>query len=140
MKKIKMLSMMLVAVCAVSFAQDKKAPNNVTKVSKFEAGTSLTHTDIGFLDMVATGSTSTSRGQEKKEVMVDKSKFVEGQKLTKEEAALINKAIDANAKTNKDRVAKAPGEEKGPKGRCAVVCYYYYYDAYGNWVYYWYCC
>ncbi len=127
MKKFTILTLMLFAVCAVTFAQDAK--KNATKVAKFEAGKALSKADLGFLAVVANGPEK-SRGAAGAAVTVDKTKFAVGQKLTKADADLLNAKASAYGKVQKEPDTKTRG----------AVCYYYYCDGYGNCYYVYYYC
>lgn len=122
---------------AVAQKADKdKAMNSATKVDKFTAGKTLGANDVGFLNMVAETKMDKSRGKEApKDVMMGSKKYSVGDKLTADDVSTINKAVAEYSKKHKDNVSK---DEK--KSRGSDTCYYYcYYDAYGNYVCYWYC-
>src|SRR6188508_373357 len=123
MKKISILIIMLFAGYAATYAQD------TTKVSKFVEGYTLSKADVAFINVLVNGPEK-SRGSAATEATVDKSKFAAGQKITKEQADLLNTKATAYGKTQK----KASGKSRG------AVCYYLYCDGYGNCYYIYYYC
>lgn len=134
MKKGKFsLLLMLVAVATMFATTTVKAEGDgkkdATKVSKIEAGTTLGDKEVGLLNVVANGPDVKSRGAAK-EVTLNKVTYKAGQKLTKEEAEAINKAVAEYYKGHKEPDAKTRG----------AVCYYYYCDYYGNCYYVYYYC
>lgn len=144
MKKTKLTTpvvMMAVAVftfqtAAAQSATDKgNTKNEAKEISKFEKGKIIGTNDLSFLEMLALDGAIKSRGkvEAKKEVTLNGKTFKAGEKLSEEDAALVNKAVAEFNKKHKP--AKAEGKARG-----AADCYYYcYYDYYGNYVCYWYC-
>jgi hypothetical protein len=145
MKTIKFSSMvMLVSLFMMSAnfvkaqgADKDKAKSGATKISRFEAGRTLSEADLSFLKMV-NGETGKDRGKsDSKEVVINKKKYSTGQKITKEDAAAISQKITAYGKAHKAEKATDNGANGKSRGS---DCYYYcYYDAYGNYICYWYC-
>jgi hypothetical protein len=137
---MKMMKYLLVAgaflFTTAAFAQDAKAKakEGAKEVSKFEAGKKLTAEDLGFLDLVYNSEGGKSRGKNA-EINVAGHHLHADHALTETEATEINKKI-ADYKT----ANKPEKKEGGSKSRGAGDCYYYcYYDAYGNYICYWYC-
>jgi hypothetical protein len=129
MKRIKLLfSMSLLLLASVSFGQTEKT------ISSFNAGTTLTADDIGFLSMVANADLSVSRGSEAPSATIGGVTYKAGHVLTTPQSKSIQKAVKAFQKTY-----KAPSASRG-----AGLCYYWYYycDAWGYcyWYKYWYYC
>lgn len=118
-------------------AQDKdkkKATANPTKISKFEAGRTVSEADLGFLNAVIAGKGSKSRGAATDAVTIGGSTIKVGQTLNEEEVRAIERAIQ-DSKNKK----KVKNKDKS-RGDCNLWCYYYLQDAYGYWYYYYYCC
>ena len=129
MKRIKiLLAATMLLMASVVFGQAEKT------VSKFEEGTVLTDSDIGFLSLVGNAQLEASRGAGVREATVSGVTYRVGQTLTRTNAKSLNKAIKAFQKTY-----KAPDASRG-----AGLCYYWYYycDWYGYcwWYKYWYYC
>lgn len=123
--------LLLMAFCSTAFAQ--KA-DNVKNVSKFADGTVLTDVDLGFLNMAT--NAAKSRGDETtKSVTMGKNTFTAGQKLSKTDAAAINKFVNGYTKTHKG----ASKTSMKAKSRGSNYCYWYYYCWGGYCRYYWYC-
>ncbi len=140
--KITTLVLMLAAVgcsfktaSAQSDANKDEAKKGAKEITKFAANKILGDNDLSFIDMLSVKDATMSRGkgEAKKEVTLKGKTFTAGEKLSEEDAAIINKAIAEYNKTNKP--TKAEGKSRG-----SADCYYYcYYDYYGNYVCYWYC-
>ena len=132
MKKLKILGVILMtAICSVAFAQKKEDVKNVSKIAE---GTALTDVDLGFINMAT--NAGKSRGDETtKTAMIGKTTFTAGQKLSKADAATINKALGAYTKTHKGNAKTS----MKAKSRGSNYCYWYYYCWGGYCRYYWYC-
>lgn len=134
MKRMKLLLMagaFMMATGAFAQEADKtKAKEKATEVSKFEAGKKLTAADLGFLDLVYNSEGGKSRGKNA-EINIAGHHAHADHALTAVEAEEVNKKIADYTTANKP--------EKG-KSRGAGDCYYYcYYNAYGDYICYWYC-
>lgn len=138
MKKLNSVIVLLLAVFTVAFAQNDKKFNE-TKVSKFEAGTTLSKADVSFIDLVSGGDASKSRGDGVKEAKLGDKVFKEGQKLTNEDIETIKKFAKKYAGANKENVTKEAKKEATKTRGCYYYCYYYYWNGY-YYEYYYYCC
>lgn len=114
-----------------------------TAILPFVEGKALSSDDIGFLDLVSSGTSESARGEISAATLGDVS-FEAGQVLSEEDAKIINKAIssysDANSGEDVSKDSKAEVADGSARG-CGYYCYYYYWD---NWCYcyeyYWYYC
>ncbi len=128
MKKVLITLVIAIFAMTVTFAQ-ADAKKNATKVAKFEADKTLSKADVAFLAVISNGPDK-ARGAAATEVMVGKSKYKVGQKLTKADADALNAKASSYGKAQKDPDAKVRGS----------VCYYLYCDGYGNCYYVYYYC
>lgn len=135
MNKIKILATALsLAICSFAFSQNQ----NVKTVSKMEAGTVLTTTDLEFLNIVNNTMISASRGNgEKLSVTINGKTYTEGQTLSADDVNNLKKSLEDFEKNNKGK-KKPKGKVTGDsRGAC---CYWWYYcNYYGQCWYIWKC-
>ena len=132
MKKLTILSILIMLVSVVSFAQ--VAPIEAKKVSQFKEGVTLTQVDIAFLNMVANKKiVSASAVVDKSSVKIKNKTFTVAQTLSKQDAAVIKSAVTSFTKVNKG-IKKPTKLDKSRDGLCWY--WYYYCDYYGYCAYY----
>jgi Skp family chaperone for outer membrane proteins len=122
MKKVFVTLVLALLVTTFSYAQD------ATKIAQFKSGDVLSATQMGFINVIASGPEK-ARGAAA-EATIDNTKFSAGKTLTAAEADLLNTKAAKYGKTQKEMTAKARG----------AICYYLYCDGYGNCWYIYYNC
>ena len=135
-----MLSAFMLATVTTALAQNaptgKPKENGSKGISKFEAGKKLTADDLGFLDLIYNSEGGKSRGKNA-EINVAGHHVHAEHVLSEAEAKEISKKIADYAAANKPVPMKADDvKSRGAQGDCYYYCYY---DAYGNYICYWYC-
>lgn len=140
MKNMKFLGAMFAIAGFIVLSNPAIAQGKVVNISKFEAGTTLTKDDVGFIEVI----TSTPENKQKlgasapgTQVTVEGKKFTEGQKLSEEEAKLLNKKFSYYSAKN---VLQEKKPENDPHKAGSSYCYWYYYcDYFGDCWYIWRC-
>ena len=126
MNKIKSLLLCsMLVLSTLAFSQAEKT------VSPIKAGTTLTDSDIGFLNMVSNADLSGNRGAGAPTATVNNVTYKTGHVLTAAQAKQLNKSIEAFQKTYK--------KPEGNRGSLCI-CWYYYCNAYGYCYWYSYYC
>ena len=135
MKKLTILSMCLMMIFSLSFAQKKAS--NVKTVSKFKMGTVLTQADIAFMSLAADKKAESGKGAQKSSVTLGDKTFTVKQKLTKDDAAFVNTTIADYTKSHPgSKMTSALPKTRGDlcwqwyytcsDGTCYYYKYYYY--------------